>query len=192
MPRTPATAAADEEASKEPEKPRTVRLPGRLANVAGGSRAPGPVVWVDAEVLRDLEEQLAGPWILQRFIHDYVSLWQRRHETLADAIERQDTEAALDAAISLKVSSSMVGATSLARLAQKLQETIQAGNFPAGEELLSAVGVCGRATANELVAGHTKPGAVRSATPHGEPGLRFRRQASPLSGSAAHGDGTAS
>ena len=116
------------------------------------------MVWVDAGVLRDLEEQLAGPGVVQRFIHDYVSLWQRRHETLADAIERQDTEAALDAAISLKVSSSMVGGTPLARLAQKLQETIQAGNYPAGEELLSAVGACGRATVNELVAGHTNPG----------------------------------
>lgn len=149
------------------------------------------MVWVDAEVLRDLEEQLAGPSIVQRFIQDYVSLWQRRHETLAAAIERQDAEAALDAAISLKVSSSMVGGIPLARLAKELQETIQAGNFPAGEELLSAVGVCGRATVNELVAGHTKPGS-RSATPHGGPGLRFRRQAAPLSGSAAPGDGTAS
>lgn len=192
MTRTPATAAPDERASKGPEETGTVRLPGRLANVDGGSRVPGPVVWVDAEVLRDLEEQLAGPAVVQRFIHDYVSLWQRRHETLADAIERQDAEAALDAAISLKVSSSMVGGTYLAHLAQKLQETIQAGNFPAGEELLSAVGICGRATVNELVAGHTKPGANRSATPHGGRGPRFRRQASPLSGSAARGDGTAS
>jgi len=116
------------------------------------------MVWVDAGVLRDLEEQLAGPAIVQRFIHDYVSLWQRRHETLAGAIERQDTEAALDAAISLKVSSSMVGGTPLARLAQNLQEVIRAGNFPAGEELLSAVGACGRATVKELVAGHTNPG----------------------------------
>jgi HPt (histidine-containing phosphotransfer) domain-containing protein len=192
VPRTPATAATDDQASTEPDEPIDVRLPGRLANVAGGSRAPAPVAWVDAEVLRDLEEQLAGPWIVQRFIHDYVSLWQRRHETLADAIERQDAEAALEAAISLKVSSSMVGGTSLAHLAQKLQEAIQAGNFPAGEELLSAVGICGRATVNELAAGHTKPGAIRSATPRDEPGLRFRRQASPLSGSAGHGDGTAS
>ena len=148
------------------------------------------MVWVDADVLRDLEEQLAGPSVVQRFIHDYVSLWQRRHETLAAAIERQDAEAALDAAISLKVSSSMVGGTPLARLAQKLQETIQAGNFPAGEELLSAVGVCGRATVNELVAGYAEPRA-RSATPHGEQGPRFRRQASPRSGSAAPWGGRA-
>jgi HPt (histidine-containing phosphotransfer) domain-containing protein len=150
------------------------------------------MVWVDADVLWDLEEQLDGPGIVQRFIHDYLSLWQRRHETLADAIERQDAEAALDAAISLKVSSSMVGATPLARLAQELQVTIQARNFPAGEELLSAVGACGRATVKELVARHTKPGVIRSATPHGESGLRFRRQAAPLSGSAVPGDGTAS
>ncbi|MFC9350433.1 Hpt domain-containing protein [Arthrobacter sp. NPDC057013] len=191
MPRTPATAATEEPAPKG-EEPHLFRLPGRPADVAGGSRAPGPVVWVDAEVLRDLEEQLAGPAVVQRFIHDYVSLWPRRHETLADAIERQDAEAALDAAISLKVSSSMVGGTPLAHLAQTLQETIQAGNFPAGGELLTAVGVCGRATVNELVAGHARPGAIRSATPHGEPAPRFRRPASPRSGSAAHGDGTAS
>lgn len=71
-------------------------------------------------------------------------------------MEGQDQAAALDAVISLKTSSAMVGGRHLAALAGKLEAHIQAGDLHGGQALLPAVADSGRATVNELRLGYLK------------------------------------
>lgn len=109
----------------------------------------GPLV--DPAVLEDLEEQLAGPDIASRFARDYAGMWGQRQRCLQAAVERQDRAAALDAVISLKVSSAMVGGVRLARLAERLEVTIRGeGGLEGSRAILALVADHGSATVKEL------------------------------------------
>ncbi|WP_240987091.1 Hpt domain-containing protein [Arthrobacter sp. Soil736] len=109
---------------------------------------------VDPAVLDELAEQLQSPDIAHRFARDYAALWEQRQRRLTSAVEGQDHAAALDAVISLKTSSAMVGGRHLAFLAGKLQAHIQAGDLHSGQALLLAVADSGRATVHELRLGY--------------------------------------
>lgn len=65
--------------------------------------------------------------IVLRFALNYTQLWARQQHSLTAAIERQDHRAALDAVLSLKNSSAMVGGIRLARLAETLEMAIREG-----------------------------------------------------------------
>ncbi|MCY1236237.1 hypothetical protein D9M72_488830 [compost metagenome] len=97
-----------------------------------------------------MEEQLGGPAIAVAFARDYTRLWDQRQRTLIAAIDHEDRDAALDAVISVKVSSAMVGGTRMSRLAESLEACILTGDFPAGRALLETLARYGAATVNEL------------------------------------------
>lgn len=81
------------------------------------------------------------------------------------AFKRQDFDAALDAALSLKNSSAMVGGVRLARAAQALEAAIRTGaGLDRARSLLAAVADYGRATVNELQ--QTYPRSGGSPGPH--------------------------
>lgn len=130
--------------------------PGRSQTSSGADPAPVPrndgyrQALIDPAVLIELAEQLQSPDLAHRFAREYAALWEQRHRRLTIAVEGQDHAAALDAAISLKTSSAMVGGKHLAGLAGKLQALIQAGDLRAGQVLLPVVADSGRATVNEL------------------------------------------
>jgi len=105
---------------------------------------------LDPAVLQDLEEQLGSPEIAFDFARDYTRLWRQRQGNLVAAVERQDRAGALDAVISLKVSSAMVGGARMARLAETLEAFIRDGDFPRGRALLATVAHHGSATVKEL------------------------------------------
>lgn len=105
---------------------------------------------LDPTALRDLEEQLGGPEIVFAFARDYARLWIQRHQNIASAVKRADRDQALDAVISLKVTSAMAGGTRITRLAEALEALIRAGDFRAGLTLLGAVAYHGSATVEEL------------------------------------------
>ncbi|KRE47751.1 hypothetical protein ASG92_10065 [Arthrobacter sp. Soil736] len=105
---------------------------------------------MDPAVLEELAEQLQSPDVAHRFARDYAALWEQRQHRLTTALEGQDRAAALDAVISLKISSAMVGGKRLAGIAGKLQSLIQAGDLHSGQALLPVVADSGRATVNEL------------------------------------------
>lgn len=109
---------------------------------------------IDPAVLDELAEQLQSPDIAHRFARDYAALWEQRQHRLTSAVEGQDRAAALEAVISLKTASAMVGGRHLAVLAGKLQAHIQAGDLHSGQALLPAVADSGRATVNELRLGY--------------------------------------
>ncbi|MBT2551555.1 Hpt domain-containing protein [Arthrobacter sp. ISL-5] len=77
---------------------------------------------VDGAILARLREELQpDPWICDRFIHNYIRLLPARLDSLDRAMESLDSEAALDAVLSLKTSSLMVGASRLGVLAGDLE-----------------------------------------------------------------------
>lgn len=112
--------------------------------------AAGLLPLLDAAVLEELEDELAGSGLAQRFARDYATMWDQRRSRLAAAVDSQDTASALDAAISLKISSAMVGGMRLARLAELLEALIRRGDFGQGKVLMERVAHDGGQTVSEL------------------------------------------
>jgi CheY-like chemotaxis protein/HPt (histidine-containing phosphotransfer) domain-containing protein len=86
---------------------------------------PGPAGTGDAAVdlskLRDLEEQLADPPLVVRTVATYLDQLANRREALSDAVHRHDRDAVRAAAHTLKSSSALLGATSLAAACARVE-----------------------------------------------------------------------
>ncbi|MFJ5860938.1 Hpt domain-containing protein [Pseudarthrobacter sp. NPDC092439] len=119
-------------------------------NSGSGEGLDGQIPLVDPAVLKDLADKLQSPDIASRFAADYVDLWEVRRARLAAALERNDFPGAVDAVISLRVASVMVGAGRLTWLAQQVEDAVNSADFAAGRELMAAVGACGIQTVEEL------------------------------------------
>lgn len=126
--------------------PAASLVPEGLALEAGGDALP----LVDQAVLKELEEQLDGPTVAMRFARDYTDLWEQRFRRLASAVARQDRAAAMDAVISLKISSAMVGGLRLAWLAEQLEHFIRREDYDGGHSVLAEVAEHGGKTVREL------------------------------------------
>lgn len=109
---------------------------------------------MDPTVLVDLAEKLDSPDIANKFARDYAAVWPLRQRRLAAALNRRDHTGALDVAISLKVSSAMVGGVRLARLAEQLEHFVRRGDLISGLALMDAVTQYGRETVKELQLRH--------------------------------------
>ena len=105
---------------------------------------------VDSGILEDLEEQLDGAELALRFARDYTAMWDQRYSRLALAVENQDRASALDAIISLRITSAMVGGLRLARLAEMLEAVIRQGDFGQGQAMMERVADHGGRTVSEL------------------------------------------
>lgn len=110
--------------------------------------------YVDTAVLTELEEELAGPTLARRFAQDYADMWDQRYTRLAAAVERQDVAACLDAAISLKITSAMLGGERLSKLAELLENVVRQGDFGQGRLLIERVAADGTRTVSELRANY--------------------------------------
>ncbi|MBT2537106.1 Hpt domain-containing protein [Arthrobacter sp. ISL-69] len=137
--------SGDESAGFVPAPSQSTAAPGPASN-----RDDVELPLVDLAVLQDLEEQLAHPAVAQKFARDYATLWSQRHQKLAAALNRQDAAGALDAVISMKIASAMVGGLRLSRLAEQLEEFIRKGDLEKGHALIAAVELHGSATVKEL------------------------------------------
>lgn len=105
---------------------------------------------VELAVLQDLEDQLGRADLATNFAKDYSALWEQRERRLAASLAAKDRGAVLDAVISLKVSSGMIGARRLAGLAQALESAVREDDFSGGGAVLALISDQGRATVNEL------------------------------------------
>lgn len=127
---------------------------GSLPAASAGTAAPFPgseqLPLVDGAVLHAMEEQLGRSDLARNFAKDYSALWGQRERRIVDSLEREDQTAALDAAISLKVSSAMVGGLRLASLAQMLETAVRHGDLRHGASVLAMISIHGPATVNEL------------------------------------------
>lgn len=81
---------------------------------------------VDHTVLTGLQAELGGdPTIIHAFVRNYVALLPWRVSRLHRALDNLDIEDAMDAVLSLKTSSHMVGAICMERLATELEMSIR-------------------------------------------------------------------
>ncbi|MDT0195031.1 MULTISPECIES: Hpt domain-containing protein [unclassified Arthrobacter] len=132
-------------------------LPPGVASAAGtppSQETAGLLPLVDAAVLEELEDELAGSGLAQRFARDYAAMWDQRYARLAAAVDNQDRDSALDAVISLKITSMMVGGLRLAKLAELLEAVIRIGDFGQSKVLMVRVAEDGGHTVSELQANY--------------------------------------
>lgn len=109
-----------------------------------------PAPLVDPAALQDLGAQLENPAVAKGFARDYTRMWDQRYRTLASALERGDLAASMDAVLSLKTSSAMVGGLRLAQLAGELENALRAGDIGRALSLLRDVAARGGETVDEL------------------------------------------
>jgi HPt (histidine-containing phosphotransfer) domain-containing protein len=105
---------------------------------------------LDLAAFQILEDQLDNPLIARSFARDFTKLWGKRYRTLAAAIELEDIPAAVDAVLSLKTSSTMVGGVRLAALASRLEDLIRTRDLHEAIPLLASILGCGDATVEQL------------------------------------------
>jgi HPt (histidine-containing phosphotransfer) domain-containing protein len=136
----------------EDESPDDVRTSPSVDAAPGtnASLAFEDIPLVDLLVLQELESQLAQPAVAKKFALDYIEIWEQRYQNLTNAISGQDRTTALDAAISLKIGSAMVGGLRLARLAEDIENLIRSGCWDKGRTLLARVSELGRETVAHL------------------------------------------
>ncbi len=122
--------------------------PVTLPQVLPEDLPPAPLV--DPAALQDLGAQLENPAVAKGFARDYTRMWDQRYRTLASALERGDLAGSMDAVLSLKTSSAMVGGLRLAQLAGELENALRAGDIGLALSLLRDVAARGGETVDEL------------------------------------------
>ena len=105
---------------------------------------------VDPTALQDLGAQLESPSVAKGFARDYARMWEHRYSCLASALDRGDKAGSLEAVLSLKTSSAMVGGVQLARLAGELEAAVRGGDMDRATSLLGEVAERGSETVDEL------------------------------------------
>ena len=109
---------------------------------------------LDLTVLRQLEEELGDCGVARSFVNDFVRIWEDRFRYLVQSVADDNSDAAMDAALSLKTSSTMVGGVRLAQLAGELEEAIRVGDMGYVQSMLDDVAERGRETVHELRSGY--------------------------------------
>ena len=110
---------------------------------------------VCTETLHSLEESLDGESALCRsFVCRYVDMWPGRFVRLHEAVSSGQKEDAMDAALSLRSSSLMVGAARLGKLTSDLIKVLETGCDGAASKKLVALRKCGNQTAGQLTASY--------------------------------------
>jgi hypothetical protein len=105
---------------------------------------------VDLHILKDLEDELDGSELACGFARDYATMWNERFSRLAAAVLGQDRASALDAVISLRITSAMLGGVRLARLTEILECLIRQGDFGECRALMERLAENGDRTVSEL------------------------------------------
>ena len=81
---------------------------------------------LDATELAELGEQLGDLDALHRFVDRYATMLDQRVERLDHALDAQDLDDWQDAALSLRTSSAMAGATALSQLVREAESYLVA------------------------------------------------------------------
>ncbi|EMY35353.1 hypothetical protein D477_004976 [Arthrobacter crystallopoietes BAB-32] len=105
---------------------------------------------IDPHVLEDLASQLESTTPALTFAQDFVLAWPGRCVRLSESVAGRDLAAAMDAVLSLKIASTMVGAAKLARLALDLEGEIRGDQLGDAKETLVLIRECGDRTAAQL------------------------------------------
>jgi len=85
---------------------------------------------IEATALRNLLSQVGGNHELQRrFVHDFVHLWRSRSQRLQTALAFPDAEEAHVVLLSIRSSSTMVGAVTVEATAAMMHDALRDGDL---------------------------------------------------------------
>jgi hypothetical protein len=87
-----------------------------------------PVLF-DRDVVQGLADELDSPDTAVRFLGDYLCLLPQRLKRILTALDEMDTESALDALLSLKITSSMTGALRAEACCRTIHALVREENF---------------------------------------------------------------
>lgn len=108
---------------------------------------------VSTETLHLLEESLNGELGLCRnFVSRFIDMWPTRFERIHDAITTAQQEDAMDAALSLRSSSMMVGGARLGAMATDIIALVEYEAFAQATMKLATLQHCGNQTTRQLKA----------------------------------------
>lgn len=107
---------------------------------------------MDLAVLAALELQLEDSGPARAFARDYVAAFPARYLRLRESVDHRDLSAAMDATLSLRSTSIMVGAVTLAALAAEIATAVLTTDLRAARRALPPLERCGLATIDELQA----------------------------------------
>ncbi|WP_343319836.1 Hpt domain-containing protein [Arthrobacter sp. TMP15] len=110
---------------------------------------------VCTETLHTLEESLNGETALCRsFVCRFIDMWPERFRRIHQAVKAGHLDNAMDAALSLRSSSMMVGAAQLGELASDLVRTLESGCNVNAARQLRVLRQCGNLTAAQLTSSY--------------------------------------
>lgn len=112
--------------------------------------APQVLPLVDLAVLSELESQLNDALPARAFARDYIAGFEKRYLRLCTSIGDRDSAGALDAVLSLRNSSTMVGAARLAAMAAGIEAAVVSEDLDAARRTLPLIERCGLETIGEL------------------------------------------
>ena len=106
---------------------------------------------LDPRVLRELAEDV-GARAAASFAREFAGMWPRRRSALAHALAHDDADGAMEAVLSMRVSSAMVGARRLEELATRLETSLRRRGLAGAAPFIDDVEHCGEETAHALSA----------------------------------------
>ncbi|MFC8302280.1 hypothetical protein ACFUCV_01185 [Specibacter sp. NPDC057265] len=108
---------------------------------------------VSSETLQVLEESLNGELGLCRnFVSRFIDMWPGRFERIHEAITTAHQEDAMDAALSLRSSSMMVGGARLGAMATDIIALLEYEAYAQAATKLATLQRCGNQTTRQLKA----------------------------------------
>ncbi len=119
--------------------------------------APEVLPLVDFAVLSELEGQLDDARPARAFARDYILGFDDRYLRLNSSIGNRDLPAALEAALSLRISSVMVGAARLSAMAETFEAAVTSADLDTARRVLPAIERCGLDTIDELDVRYLRP-----------------------------------
>lgn len=105
---------------------------------------------IDARVLVTLSRDLENPDAAVAFARDFAGSWPERSAKIREAITARNQDAGLDAILSLRTGSLMIGASRLARLVIVAEGHLRNGDFDNTLAMLPLVESCGAETLDVL------------------------------------------
>lgn len=105
---------------------------------------------VSRDVLDALKQELGDPVTYATYVRLNHELWPARYERLAEAIRTGDAAGAMDAVLSIRSASQMIGAMQLAELALTAEHALGDGQLGSAKELMEDLKECGRATMRQI------------------------------------------
>ncbi|WP_437770433.1 Hpt domain-containing protein [Arthrobacter sp. KNU40] len=118
--------------------------------ICGQTKGDVNIPLLSRDTLEALEHELEDPEAYLNYVRLNHDMWPNRYKRLSEAIRAGDITGAMDAVLSLRSSSQMIGATQLAEAALETEYALREGQLSAAESLLTDLQGRGIATMAQI------------------------------------------